>query len=83
MVSGFTTCFTHTLPSGEKECITRVGYSYIDALDLAQIAFDPLQLTLETAPDSTASLESIGAYATPSLSIAAQSWNAGDAGFGD
>jgi hypothetical protein len=78
---GAFTCFAHTLPNGTEECLTRVDYAHIEVLDDATIAFDPLSMTVETAPDSTASLETIGSYATPSLSVAAQSWNAGSAGF--
>ena len=51
-----------------------------DVLDKAHIDFNAIQLIVQTAPDATASLESIGSYAAPSLSIAAQSWDAGDAG---
>ncbi len=83
VANAWTNCLARTLPNGEKLCSNQLLYNYIDALDLAQLAFGPLQLTFETAPDSSASLESIAAYATSSLSIGAQSWNAGDAGFAD
>ena len=52
-------------------------------LDKAHIDFDAFSLIVQTAPDANASLEAIGSYATPSLSVAAASWDAGDAGFAD
>lgn len=87
--AGAVTTFTGAIASGRTTCITNptnkicsreTTWQQFDALDLAHIDFSPVQLSMQTAPDSTASLEVVGSYASPSLSIAAQSWDAGDAG---
>jgi hypothetical protein len=75
-----TTNIQGCLDSDVTEC-TELGEGVAAlSLDTAQIDLAPFTAIVQTAPDSTASLESIASYATPSLSIGAQSWNAGDAG---
>jgi hypothetical protein len=80
IISGWTNCVIHETPTGNL-CTAQIVYNYVTALDLSELQLAPVQLSVETAPDSTAAVEPIGAYATPSLSIGAESWNAGDAGF--
>jgi len=64
----------------DNTCSESATGSSLMALDKAHIDFNAFQVIVQTAPDATASLEAIGSYATPSLSIGAQSWDAGDAG---
>ena len=84
--AGEAVAYTGTLSNGRhsctgfKNCTDDLWIELAEQLDRAHIDFSPVQLTMQTAPDATASLESIGTYATPSLSIGAQSWDAGDAG---
>ncbi|HEY1817543.1 MAG TPA: hypothetical protein VGG74_34625 [Kofleriaceae bacterium] len=80
ITDAWASCVEKESPNGDMYCIAKVVYNHIAALDLSQLQLAPVQLSVQTAPDSTASLESIASYATPSLSIAAQSWDAGDAG---
>ena len=78
-----------TLASDQSGCIEQSGDQCLKEdvggfdlfLDKAHIDFDAFSLIVQTAPDANASLETIGSYATPALSIAAGSWDAGDAGF--
>ncbi|HEX4451245.1 MAG TPA: hypothetical protein VH143_10270 [Kofleriaceae bacterium] len=82
LTNGATACPAHTLPNGTTECETKTHYDVVTALDDAMIAFNPFSQIYETAPDSNASLEAIGAYVpSTSLTLAGAVWSAGSAGF--
>ncbi len=82
LTDGATSCPARTLPNGTTECATQTHYDSVTALDDATIAFNPFSQIYETAPDSNASLETIGAYVpSTSLTLAGAVWSAGSAGF--